>query len=322
MADFDYAIVGTSLLAGLLAGLLARDHGKRVVRIGRRPSAQRLPRALDLALRLATRPDSWQLFRQAEIETRMLLARLGMAEAMSAVEVALDADLPDSAAALDHLAHLAIAHGHQIRRTAGGWAFRQIAQLRPDRDKLDAWLASLGVAFTENPAAIAGQIVLADDAALLEHLAEAERPPQLVAQAMMATLIVSPRPASLPVQRFVDRGVTLAWQPGHALLGLVSGDSDSEARLASTLTGPFPMKRLATTRYRRMITADGAPLIGRLAPSKFSIIAGLGDAGAFLAPALARCLAGQPNAGEAAWFAAHEPSRPRAAIADFTGYAA
>src|SRR5207237_228928 len=78
MADsYDFAILGANLLSALLAGLLTRDHGKRVVRIGRKGSAQRLPRGLDLALLVATRPATWRMLRDGDAETRALMAAIG-----------------------------------------------------------------------------------------------------------------------------------------------------------------------------------------------------------------------------------------------------
>jgi hypothetical protein len=299
---------------------LARDHGKRVVRIGRRPSAQRLPRSIDLALPLATRPESWRLLRQAEVETRALLASIGIVDGISATEVEITVDRPDSAIALDHIAHLALAHGHQIRRSGRGWAFRHAALLHPDsiEDKLAEWLGSIEVTSIEEGPGDAALTILADDAAILEHLAEDQRPPQLVSQPMTATLVVAPRGLTVPIQRYPDRGVVLLRRPGNAALALISGDDDVDARLASTLGGPFPMKRLATTHYRRVVTNDGAPLIGRLKPSKQFVIAGLGDAAAFMAPALARFIAAQSEPDEKRWFASHDPARPRDAVVEYT----
>jgi hypothetical protein len=75
MAEFDYAIVGTSLLSGLISGVLARDHGKKVARIGRprcdrpyrsRPATWRMcgapgePRALGSMSPEAQRPVKWK----------------------------------------------------------------------------------------------------------------------------------------------------------------------------------------------------------------------------------------------------------------------
>ncbi|MEO7221284.1 MAG: hypothetical protein ABIY37_02330, partial [Devosia sp.] len=96
MAEFDIAIVGTNLFSGLVAGILARDQGKRVVRIGRPHSPQRLPRSLNLALPLATRPETWRMLRRTEAETRTLLGSIGVAESVATTEMEVVADLPQT----------------------------------------------------------------------------------------------------------------------------------------------------------------------------------------------------------------------------------
>lgn len=322
MAEIDVAVIGSSLFSGLLAGVLARDHDRKVVRIGRRPSAQRLPRQFELALPVATRPETWRLFRRAEIEAQTLLGSIGVPDAISTAETAIIADLPSSHVALDHMVHMAAGYGHQVRRMANGWSFRRVAIL--DREVIEArlrdWLSAAGVATADEAPADAPLTVLADDDAISDTLAEGERPATLISQVMMATLVVA-RPPAVPVQRFADRGVTLVTRPGNTILALVSGEADAEARLASTLTGPFPIKRLATTRYRRFVTSDGAPLIGRVNPGGPFIVAGLGDGAAFLAPAIARLIAGTSKADEDRWFDAHDPAQSREAIADFVAAA-
>lgn len=315
MAEFDFAIVGTSLLSGLLAGVLARDHGRKVVRVGRPISPQRLPRSLDLALPMATRPQSWRMLRRAEADTRALLGSMGLPGALSTTEMEIAADLPDTATALDHLAHMGLGYGHQVRRTASGWAFRRIGAL--DREAIDRnfseWLKAARAASIDDGTADAAVTVLADDDAIFDAFAEGDRPVPLASQAMTTTLIVA-RALPVPVRRFPDRGVTVVTRPGNTALAIVSGDQDVDARLASTLPGPFPMKRLASTRYRRLSSRDGAPVIGHAA-GRF-LIAGLGDTASFFAPSLARLLAGTADEDERVWFAAHDPSADRSAIAD------
>lgn len=315
MAEFDVAIVGTSLLSGLLAGVLARDHGRKVVRIGRPLSAQRLPRGLNLALPLATRPESWRMLRQAEAETRILLGSVGVPDSVGTTEAEFIADLPDTVAALDHLAHMGVGYGHQVRREPVGWGFRRVTMLDPEpiEKRLSEWLLAAGAASIEDGNVDATLTVLADDDAIFDALAEADRPTPLASQAMTSTLLVS-RPLSTPVRRFADRGVTLLTRPGNTVLAIVSGETDVDARLASTLPGPFPMKRLATTRFRRFTLRDGAPLIGKV--GKQLLVAGLGDTAPFFAPSIARFIAGTAQDDEKRWFAAHDPARDREAIAD------
>ena len=320
MAEFDVAIVGTSLLSGLLAGVLARDHGKKVVRVGRSHSAQRLPRSLDLALPLATRPETWQLLRKAEAETRTLLGSIGVPESASFTEIELIADLLPTTIALDHHAHMAFGYDHQVRRTPTGWAFRHVSKLDAEAidRRLPEWLTATGAATLDAGPVDAATTVLADDDAIFDAIAEADRPAPLLSQAMTSTLLVS-RAQPAPIRRFADRGVTLVSRPGNTVLAIISGEPDVDARLASTLPGPFPIKRLATTRYHRFSTRDGAPVIGKV--GKQLLIAGLADAAPFFAPALARLIAATAEPAEKRWFAAHDPSKARTAIADFVSAA-
>ncbi|RYE11171.1 MAG: hypothetical protein EOP22_01455 [Hyphomicrobiales bacterium] len=310
MPSFDYAIFGSNLLSGFLAGILAAEHGKKVVRVGRRPSARRLPRQLDLALPFSARPETWDLVSRTAAETHKLLLGMGAPEGWSATDVAWLADSAATTSDVDHAIHLAHGIGHQVARLDKGWALRRVPLLHPEflGDTMAKWLSESGVVSQDEGPADAAQMVLADDVAIAEQL-----PAGLATQAMTATLLAAPRALPFPLDYFPDRGVTLLRRPGNAVLALVSGESEIEARLASTLSGPFPLKRLATTRYRRVIT-DGAPMIGRM--GEIFVIAGLGEPAAFLAPPLARLLAGSSEGRERDWFATHDPAQPRDAVAD------
>ena len=325
---YDFAIFGSGPFSALLAGLLAHDHNKQVIRIATPVSPLRLPRSIDLALPFAARPASWRMVRRAEAETRALLAALAAPEAITPVDVRIVADRPATATALAHMTHIALGYGIATR----DGTFSAISRLTGEITLTDSKVQSVDTgAVTLNfaksgaasltiagEAAEIGQIVLADDAAILDLLPEAQRPAQLIAEAMTATLTAPARRLAAPIVRYPDRGVVLAQRPDLSIHALVSGDRDVEARLASSLSGPFPLSRFATTHYRRLTTSDGAPLLGRLKPSKLFVIAGLGDAGAFLAPPIARLLSGVPRDDERAWLVAHDPSRPsRTAIADF-----
>ncbi|MEO6014359.1 MAG: hypothetical protein ABIQ30_12360 [Devosia sp.] len=316
MTNLEFAIFGSNLLSSLLAGLLTRDHGKRVARIGRRRSTQRLPRGLDLALPLSARAETWKILRNGERETATLLAAIGAEGSLSMGEVALFADTAASTMALDHVSHLAVGFDHQMARLKDGWAMRRVAQISAEMadDAITKWLRDLGVVLADEGPVEAELMVIADDAALLEQIAPEARPPMLRTEAMMSTLIVSTRGLARPVERYLDRGVTLMRRPGSTILALVAGEHDVDARLASTLGGPFPMKRLATTHYRRVVTTDGAPLLGGV--SGTFAIAGLGTGAPFFAPVLARHLAGKASAEEASWVNAHGPETPRDIVSD------
>lgn len=323
-AGYDFAIFGASPLAGLLAGLLAHDHRKQVIRIAGPVSPQRLPRAIDIALPFATRPETWRLLRAAEAETRTILAALGAKDAVAPVTVKLVADQPGTVAALAHASHIAAGYGLSVH----GGLFSGISRLVGEINLADSRVQSVptaGLDLEGGPARLVidgeiaetGQIILADDSSIRAYLSGNQRPPMLQSQSMTATLTAPTRRLAAPVIRFADRGVTLAQRPDGAVLALVSGDTEVETRLASALPGPFPMPRRASSRFRRLISTDGAPVVGRHAASGLLLIAGMGNAGAFLAPPLARFLAGKASDEERDYFAAHAPDAPREAVTDF-----
>jgi hypothetical protein len=325
---YDFAIFGASPLATLLAGLLAHDHGRQVLLIADPPSAERLPRQIDIALPFATRPQSWRLFREAEAETRAVLGTIDAAQHLVPRTVEIVADRAGTAIALAHMSEMARAFGVDAR----GGRFHRVTRLEGEISARDSRAqmvepAAIGFDLTgDRPARLTvsgeavevGQLVLADDAAILANLPERQWPSLLAAQAMTATLTSPAKRLAAPVMRYPDRGVTLAQRADGSVLGLVDGADSVEIRLASCLPGPFPLQRRATTHFQRVITSDGAPAIGRLDPSQLFVIAGLGDAGAFTAPPLARLLAGASTDAEADWFAAHALTADRTAIADLS----
>jgi hypothetical protein len=325
---YDFAIFGGSPLAALLCGVLAHVHGKQVLQVSDPVPRQRLPRGLDFALPLATRPASWRLIRAAAAETARLLAGIEGQDRLDLVDVKLVADLPDTAIALAHLTHVAAGYGYASREGV----FRQIARFSGGVDLTHSTVQIAETARTaltvtasgpelslDGEAVGVGQIVLADDAAILERLPEHERPAQLLVQPAMTTLTMPTRRLPARVTRYLDRGVTLVQNDDRSVLALVTDEADADARLASCLTPALPLRRRATTHYRRVVTSDGAPLVGRLGQSQLMILAGLGTVAAFLAPPLARLLAGEPTEDERQWFAAHDPAASdRAAVADIS----
>jgi hypothetical protein len=324
--SYDFAIFGAGPLSALLAGLLAHDHGKRVIRVAAPVSPQRLPRDLDLALPLATRPETWRLLSQSVAETLTLMQSLGARDVVRTTRVRVVADLPATRDALGHMAHAA--RGYRQRSRDG--VFSDVALIQGEITLHDSKVKSVPSARVTLPDSgrvaltIDGQpvdadrVVLVDNGALLDLLPEARRPKLLAPLPMTTTLTVPAHSLAAPIIRFPDRGVTLVQRSDLSVLALIAGESDIDARLASCLTGPFPLARRASSHYRRLIPRDGAPLIGPLGDSGMVVIGGLGDAAAFLAPPLARLLAGRATETEAAWFAAHDPARTdRSAVADF-----
>jgi len=326
---YDFVIFGASPLAALLSGLLAHGHGQQVLRVADPVPRHRLPRGINLALPFATRPATWRLLRASIAETSALLARIGGADCLDRVSVKFEADLPETSIALAHMAHVAAGYGFgnkggrfgEVPRLAGLIDLTESAVQTVDSARVRVAFGPSGAELAlDGEALAAGRVVLADDAAILSLLPEADRPPLLKIESMMATLTAPVKRLTARVLRYPDRGVTLSQGADRTVLALVSGQADGDARLGSCLPGPFPLQRRATTHYRRLVPADGAPFIGELTPSRLLVVAGLGDVGAFLAPPLARLLGGTSTDDEKAWFAAHDPAQAsRSAVADVAG---
>jgi hypothetical protein len=328
-SSYDFAIFGGNALASLVAGLLVHDHKKQVLLIADPVSPQRLPRSIDLALLLATRPQSWKMLRRGVTETRVLMEALGAQSGLEAANVTVAADLPQTKTALAHIAATARGYGQPSRaglftgvlRLAAPISLAQSRVVSLERDAVTLESTRAGLVVSGEPTDV-GQIVIADDDALLDLVPVDQRPLQLIAQSVTVTLTAPARKLTSPLMLYPDRGVTLQQRQDLSILALVSGDADVDARLASTLPGPFPLQRLASTHFRRVVTSDGAPFVGRVKPSKLTIFAGLGDGAAFFAPIIARSLAGVAAEDETSWLARLSPSRPRDAIVDFAAGAA
>ena len=349
-AAYDFAIFGSTPLAGLLAGLLATAHHKAVCLVGGASSAFRLPRAIDLSVSALTRPDSWALLRQTTPETVKLLGDMHIPrQGVRKVDPIFVAETSEGADALSHMRHLAEGFGIGMERTQspaiGGTAYTLQDAVLLHRATVEpaimAWLAKAGVglltgregsvtirrdgsARLEHAGATieAQHAVLADDAAILAHLEVDERDRTLAVLPAMVILTEPTGPLPSPAMLYVDRDVTLMRSRSGAVTGIGIGRTeDAIERIGGCLAGRGPLRRAGQHVFRTVTTVDGAPLVGAARGLKATVLAGLGPSGAFLAPAIARRVAGAATEAEQAWFATHEAGRgnARAQAAEFRG---
>lgn len=338
MHGYDHLVIGSTPLAGLLAALLATEHGRRVAVVMDPGSPFSLRRGFDLSIDMLTRPETLILLRHAADETARYLAQLGKA-LTDKVEPLFIAETPASIAALAHFRHLAQALGHTAepladRSIAPGAAICRVrgaslidrARLAPalatflERhdvrrlDRLDTALTlrkdgTCQVA-SAGRAVEAASTILADDAAITGHLGPDSWDRSLVAAPALALLAEPPRPVPQPLQVYPDRGVTLCRDIGGSIAAVVEGDpATAPDRLAASAPRALPLRRAGEVQFTRLLTADGAPYVGPGRGHKAQLIAGLGRSGAFLAPAIARHIAGKSSPDEAAWFAARGATR-------------
>jgi hypothetical protein len=339
MADgsYDHLIVGSTPLAGLLAGLLAIEHRRRVCLVGEPFSPFRLQRSIDLSIAPVTRPETLTLLKRVAAETTRLVNGWGKG-LISRVDPLFVGETADSIAALGHFRHLAVALGYAVepfadRNVAEGLMLRvrDMQMLGHGRFEpaLEAWLAQHDVRHLDHAeteltlrkdgtarivhdgrSVEAAQVILAGDDAVLAHLPEAARDRGLEPVPGSAMLLETAKPLAAPYVDFLDRGVVLAQDGKVSVSALVTGEpTTARARLGSATARAVPLRLAGETVLGALRSSDGAPFIGPARGQKTIIIAGLGPTAAFLAPALARHIAAASPSDEAQWFAPRGPSR-------------
>ena len=252
-------------------------------------------------------------------------------------QVALFADSAADREALAHCGQMAAGFGVAVEKVAPsllgqgreGLLFRDAIRLnRPVLEPaLDTWLAEIGVerpeisglrigldgsavVATSAVELVAHQAVLADDTAIIAWL-PLQHWPMLLRRQAGATILTTPtKPLAAPAMVQIGSGTVLKQQAEGGIAALGSEDlAVFSGRLQALLGRDRQVEQAGQTGYQRLVSIDGGPLVGRAAGQGADIVAGLGMAGAFLAPALARWLAGAASPAEAAWFGARLVNR-------------
>jgi hypothetical protein len=330
---FDFAVVGDTPLARLLAGLLASAHGKSVAFQGESQSAYRLPRGLDLSAAPITRPETWEMLRLLVPETSKLLSKVGGRQAVGRIDPWLFAEDRAAKEMLSHVRHMAEAFDWAVEPVAArdlgagreGIVLRDVLTLHRAalEARLDTWLDGLGVRRLPAGAPLklvadggswtkdadeevaATQTVLVGDWAIETCLPIAQWP-KLLAGSVYTTVVTEPTPPmAAPLMLQLDSGLTMTQPAKRGISAMGPGELDLLTARLRELMGPERQLRLAgQVSYRRVVTKDGAPAVGRVGGRGPDVVAGFGATGAFFAPALARWLAGVARAPEEAWLGA------------------
>lgn len=329
---YDHVVLGSTPLAGLLAGLLAVAHGRRVALVGEPFSPFRLQRGIDLSVGVVTRPETLLLLKRVSAETVRLVGGWGKGLAHR-TDALFAAETPESIAALSHFRHLALALGYAVEPLADHHiATGAIVRVRDAQmlahgrfePALEAWLGQHDVrrldradtsltlrrdgtvrVVHDGRTVEAAHAILADDAAILEHLDEEGRDRSLEAIPTRVLLLEAGKALAAPVVEFLDRGVTVSQDGRSSLAAIVAGDpATAHARLGASIAKAGPLRLAGEAVLAAIRSRDGAPFVGPARGSKLTVLAGLGHTGAFLAPAIARHIAGAAPPDEAAWFAA------------------
>lgn len=339
---FDFAIFGDEPLAWLLAGLLAIRHRRSVVLAPGHAASFGLQRSFDLSVAPITRPETWALLRTAVPETAKLLISIGGRSVLHRIDPIFFAETAAGRKALGHVEHMAEGFGHQVERLGrqansaraaarfSDAVFIDRARLAP---ALRRWVANAGVKVAPSDIATfdatggasieadqvlsAARSVLVGSEAVLRH--GGELPPILRAVPATAVLTEPNTAMQSPYMHELDTGVILTQPRSKAIVGVSPGTLPEVLPQIGRLLSLHEHLRLAgRSEFRRLITTDGAGYFGKTEAGP-DVILGADATTAFLAPALARWLAGSPTTEEAAYFAARgvrDPNHSR--VAEFS----
>lgn len=336
-AGFDFAVLGATPLAHLLAGLLASTHGRRVLLVGESQAGYRLVRGIDLSAGAITRPESWALLTRTAPETMRLVARIGGRGALHRVDPILFAQGREHTETLSHMRHMAAGFGLAAEPVSSslvgegriGVVFRDLVRINRLllETGIDRWLARGNVVrigaqkvdiatdgavqvLASGTSYSARQAVLCDDEAIMAWL-PLRQWPQLLRRITSSSILTTPtRPLAANIMLDLDSGTYLTQQAEGGIAAFGRGDlAEMASHLHALLGRNRQVEQAGQTSFQTLATLDGAPAFGRVSGVGADVVAGLGCYGAFIAPALARWLAGDATPAEAEWFGARLVNR-------------
>jgi hypothetical protein len=340
--DFDFAVLGSTPLAGLLAGALAKTHKQRIVLVSEVPSAFRMPRGYDLSAGVITRPDTWSTLKVGTRDTIKLINRFGGQAALSRLDPIFVAESRMGADALAHMRFVAKGFGYPVEsvKDRGMAALRVRDQWRLSRllvaPLLQRWHDKLRIRrlffgqtavslegprarlSTGNESVYSNRTILADDPSILALLPGPARETLLRVEALTTLLAEPAKPVRDAFVHHIERDITALQNTSRALAIYARGFPETALPSVGLRLKPFaPVRRTGQSSERVLVPLDGAPIIGATDPDSPILLAGLGPTGAFLAPVIARWLTGMATAADSEFIAPRSPS-PSRAIADFS----
>jgi hypothetical protein len=276
-----------------------------------------------------------------------LLTGIAGRRAVERADLRIDAHHPEAMTAVSHMRHVAAAYGVAIDRQekgngAGVWLMRDAAYLDrlALRSALEDWLTDIAVPRfgvphspikrnREGRASFAAgddkvevaHLILADDEAVLAHT-DSKVTASLFRTNLATSLLTEPAERlHQPITLCADDGTVARRLRNGCIACLLPVPSNDALELAGRRIGIHASVRVAgLAEFDRLTTFDGAMSVGVVPRSQVTMIAGADPFAAFLAPALARFLAGEASEAESVYFTARVPSRRvRIGVAEFDG---
>ncbi len=337
--NIDFAIVGSTPKAALLACMLAKTHAKSVILIAQLPHTLRIQHEFDISVAPITRPQTWQILKDnipTIIEflnkTSAKNIKIKTIEKIDPIFVATELKGQE---ALFHIRNMALGFGFSAEPQAisekflSSYKFRDAARLlrRPFFASLNQRLKNCGVKLI-NPAEIniknkkdtiaiiskeinfsAKQVVLADDEALKKHLSAADISNAFIQTSMLGFLTEPIKKMQSPNIFNLDTGLIIHQRENGALDCLTPANKQTLQDQICLMLDNNQITRLAgKTNFTKLLSFDGAATFGKIARSRYISISNFGTTGLFQTPAIAKILCNEANEFEQQYFNALAPN--------------
>jgi len=332
--NVDFAIIGSTPKAAILACMLAKTHGHDVALIADFPSTLRPQHGFDISIAPITRPQTWNLLKENISQTKDFLHKTSNTNVIERVDPVFVATNKNGDIALSYMRNIALAFGFMSESQAisdrfiSSYQFRDATRLlrRPFFTSLNARLDKCGVkTFSREKLKLknikketqiilkekkffAKQIILADDRAIEEFLSPSEITKQFKTITTQGFLVEPTEKIKSSVMFNLDSGLIIHQRNNNSLDCLAPKTKISLEQKICQMTNKNQILRLAgKTQFSTLISQNDAPIIGKIARSKYISLASFGEVGLFLTPAIARYLDNNATSFEKQYFEDHAP---------------
>ncbi len=338
--------------AAMIAGLLAKNHNKRVSLYINKSVAFSLSRAISLSFDCSIRPQTWNALASALKETMPIISSIGGNRALARVNPLILCNGKSGARALSHMYHLLRGEEYEIERLTGrdyqsfsaAYRVRGAHAVRPEIlwPELMNWLDFVGVSIidpedltvsykrdgsaklkTNYEETEVDSLILADEQSILKF-GDKNDIDHLFDRCQTTTIITEPT---------IKAGEQLILNPEHRFCAMLKTHggyeviADVQLDYLGVLMGECVdnnarFRLFGRTIFNSLKPKDGAPIIGRTRRSGPLMIGGFGNWGVFFCPAIARFICNKSTDNEQQYFLLHPANSKRKShnIADYRSF--
>ncbi len=333
--SFEFAIIGNTPMAALLACSLSKLYGRETALIGQFAHSLLPSHGFDISVDTITQPQTWRLIKENMSPFEGLLKDFSNKEVYEKVDPIFIARSQKSANALNHARNVANLYGFSIEKQELTKGVMQSIQFRDAiRIKrrsmftgLDDWLsrnnvklldtnnielkrgASGGTKITSaNEAIVAKRIIFVGDEAILNYMPQKDIGNNFFKIATNTLMLEPVKKLKNSTIINIDDG-SILFQHANGTIDCTSRDDFTNISHIISNDGENNrhIKLAGKAQFSSLISKDGAGVFGSLLGTKLSYIGGFGTSGAFLTPLMAKILVGRGNDFENEYFAKRKP---------------